>query len=698
MSSHSPTGTSTGTILDRLHKIMADDKERKENEEKIIQENRKRFLAECMEELANRQPTDVGRVAEEKRKRIESVTKNTDRQKEEDNCGFGHQRNRRAKHKSKAKTSGKETSQSRNIPFEAKLNSTAKNYKQSQEADTRACSNEARSEQISKSSNPNPIEVRSNAPAKPTKLPEPAPLIVLGTHSTASVTTSKLAIPLASKSAVQETIKGHEPVIPAVLSPEDPSGLKEGFDGEGNTNPFCSNGKSVLTTLPMKTNPAQKHEEENRKSIERRVKNFFDREDEEDKQYKLVRKINVNNKKKHPKRLTKLPTPRPVNTSAREPTKLGEASTLLSNIHGNIMCPLKDKQTETEGIIQKLIPTEKPAQSKNPDHSVRNSSYTMVIREIDATITDEKATKMIINENPRMTIEKATRILGRDNEPTRALKIVIHGDRPPKQITFCRVHRQAEIYLPPVIQCHNCQKFCHKVRDCKSKQRCRYCSGNHSFDNCEKAKLDSDFKAPNNARKCANCGGPHGARYQGCPEYQRTKQLLKESLESKVPIREIIKRQMNTNKPQNQPVDVTNEIQEIKTRVTKLQEQQREELKEERTILLKNQEILKEITQLMKEIKREVERMEELKTQNTEILRKIEKQKKTHADDPRTESQTKVTEKATTSRQNNISLETIQPLMQETPRETEHKRQANTITNARRKKEPTPERKLTKRR
>jgi long-subunit acyl-CoA synthetase (AMP-forming) len=113
---------------------------------------------------------------------------------------------------------------------------------------------------------------------------------------------------------------------------------------------------------------------------------------------------------------------------------------------------------------------------------------------------------------------------------------------------------------------------------------------------------------------------------------------------------------------QSQPLETAAEIQEIKTTVAKLHKQRKEDMTEERELLVKNQEILKEIIEVMNEIKQEVERMEELKTQNTELLRRVDEQTSNSISAER-DCQTKVTPNIP----NNYNAATIYPLEKTQP-------------------------------
>lgn len=53
----------------------------------------------------------------------------------------------------------------------------------------------------------------------------------------------------------------------------------------------------------------------------------------------------------------------------------------------------------------------------------------------------------------------------------------------------------------------------HTAQQCKWKQRCAKCGGEHDYGKCNKdAKL-----------KCCNCGGEHSAAYAGCVVQKQAK-------------------------------------------------------------------------------------------------------------------------------------------------------------------------------
>lgn len=66
-----------------------------------------------------------------------------------------------------------------------------------------------------------------------------------------------------------------------------------------------------------------------------------------------------------------------------------------------------------------------------------------------------------------------------------------------------------------VIQCHRCQLFGHKQKNCHADYRCMKCAGNHSTHLCDKPKTTS--------AKCANCNGEHVATAWICTKNPNNK-------------------------------------------------------------------------------------------------------------------------------------------------------------------------------
>ena len=86
-------------------------------------------------------------------------------------------------------------------------------------------------------------------------------------------------------------------------------------------------------------------------------------------------------------------------------------------------------------------------------------------------------------------------------------------------------------YIPQPLRCFKCQRMGHTVQQCKGRQRCAKCGGEHDYGKCNKdAKL-----------KCCNCGGEHSAAYAGCVVQKQAKEAQRYKIENKVSYAEAVK-------------------------------------------------------------------------------------------------------------------------------------------------------------
>ncbi len=76
----------------------------------------------------------------------------------------------------------------------------------------------------------------------------------------------------------------------------------------------------------------------------------------------------------------------------------------------------------------------------------------------------------------------------------------------PTEVQMGWIKYKVKEYIPQPLRCFKCQRTGHTAQQCKWKQRCAECGGEHDYGKCNKdAKL-----------KCCNCGGEHSAAYAGC--------------------------------------------------------------------------------------------------------------------------------------------------------------------------------------
>lgn len=126
-----------------------------------------------------------------------------------------------------------------------------------------------------------------------------------------------------------------------------------------------------------------------------------------------------------------------------------------------------------------------------------------------------------IRGNSRIKILNARRIYKRsrneDNTMTRkrtnSFIITFKGNQVPLDLELFNVLREIHTYKIPVIICHNCYRFGHRILQCRSRKRCIKCSDTHEDDDrCSLNQLEI---------KCINCKENHYPTNKECKEFKR---------------------------------------------------------------------------------------------------------------------------------------------------------------------------------
>ena len=106
------------------------------------------------------------------------------------------------------------------------------------------------------------------------------------------------------------------------------------------------------------------------------------------------------------------------------------------------------------------------------------------------------------------TVKEVRRLTDRDGTRSQAIKITFFSAQLPSSIKLDYQEFVVHAYVPPVRRCSTCNKLGHLKAQCRSTVPvCPRCgSRGHTPDVCP------------NKLCCLNCGGPHSAAYQGCPQ------------------------------------------------------------------------------------------------------------------------------------------------------------------------------------
>jgi len=102
----------------------------------------------------------------------------------------------------------------------------------------------------------------------------------------------------------------------------------------------------------------------------------------------------------------------------------------------------------------------------------------------------------------------------------------------PGEVQMGWINYKVREYIPQPLRCFKCQRIGHVAQQCKWRQRCAKCGGDHEYGKCSK-----DTKL-----KCCNCGGEHSAAYAGCVVQKQAKEVQRYKVVNKVSYAEALKR------------------------------------------------------------------------------------------------------------------------------------------------------------
>lgn len=141
-----------------------------------------------------------------------------------------------------------------------------------------------------------------------------------------------------------------------------------------------------------------------------------------------------------------------------------------------------------------------------------------IVKGIDKNISMEE---IIQETETQRTILSARRLnrkfktdTGIDYIPSETVVITFKGKILPQYIKLHYCRRKIEVYISPVMQCKNCWRFGHLIKQCRSKIRCPKCSEEHEGKDCTELKPE-----------CIFCKKDHMAYDKNCPEFKRQKNI-----------------------------------------------------------------------------------------------------------------------------------------------------------------------------
>lgn len=133
---------------------------------------------------------------------------------------------------------------------------------------------------------------------------------------------------------------------------------------------------------------------------------------------------------------------------------------------------------------------------------------------IDASYSIEKLKLAIESDYKDAKIERISKKVNEELEPTSSIKIFFKSTKLPEKIKFFGVSVNVYPYIFNVLQCKNCYRFGHSASNCSRNPVCAECSSEHDpASNCVLSK------------RCINCKGKHSALDKQCLKYLEQKEI-----------------------------------------------------------------------------------------------------------------------------------------------------------------------------
>jgi hypothetical protein len=117
-------------------------------------------------------------------------------------------------------------------------------------------------------------------------------------------------------------------------------------------------------------------------------------------------------------------------------------------------------------------------------------------------------TNIIVGDNiSKITnLERMKKRINDEWIDSESIKISFLCENLPESVIIGHSFYRIRPYVPPPVQCFNCQRIGHTALGCRARVRCLLCGGQHNKDRCQNK---DNFK-------CAGCGGTHKANSRQC--------------------------------------------------------------------------------------------------------------------------------------------------------------------------------------
>ncbi|CAG9840682.1 unnamed protein product [Diabrotica balteata] len=143
-----------------------------------------------------------------------------------------------------------------------------------------------------------------------------------------------------------------------------------------------------------------------------------------------------------------------------------------------------------------------------------------VVRHVDTDISEIELKGLIKGKFGQVvTVTQVKRMFRKSEDkliPTGTVIVSFKGQTIPSQVVIEKIVYDVETYIPKIIQCLKCLRYGHIAKQCRGKERCKFCGNEHISDTCEKQNNPS----------CIFCTGNHSATDKfKCPEFSEQKSI-----------------------------------------------------------------------------------------------------------------------------------------------------------------------------
>lgn len=157
----------------------------------------------------------------------------------------------------------------------------------------------------------------------------------------------------------------------------------------------------------------------------------------------------------------------------------------------------------------------------------------------------------------------AKRIINKRNGERAETSVIIVFDHDiPRKVMLCFFSYTVREFIPPALRCFKCQRMRHTAKQCKGKERCARCLGDHAFGKCGK-----DVPV-----KCCNCGGDHSAAFGGCEIQKQEREVQRYKILNKVSYAQAVKSVNNGQVAKKNRTERSNTVNSISPPIVKNRE------------------------------------------------------------------------------------------------------------------------------